>query len=120
MNAVQDILNYAQDHNIQLSVNGEKLKVSAPKEEPLDDFLAIAKQLKPDLIVMVHIQAACRGIDISPEQFFALINKEDQDLIKAGEFPPDYLKGYAKSFAEGIRTGRIVFHPANNDLIRHD
>ncbi len=50
MNIVQNILTYAQDHDIQLSVNAGRLKVNAPKEVPIDYFLVSAKQHKPELL----------------------------------------------------------------------
>ena len=50
MNTAQDILIYAQIHDIQLTTNDGKLKVNAPKGTPIDDFLESAKQHKPELI----------------------------------------------------------------------
>ena len=50
MNTAQDILNYAQFHDIRLSINGDKLKVNAPKEVLTDEFLKTAKQHKAEII----------------------------------------------------------------------
>jgi len=56
------------------------------------------------------IRTACRGLDITPEQFSMLCNREDLDLIRQGAFSPECLRAYAESFAEGILSRRIVFH----------
>jgi len=66
----------------------------------------------PELMELVSI--ACNGFEITPDQFIALTTKEDRDLILSGDLPLKVLRAYAKSFAEGIQTGRIVFHPTFN------
>ena len=50
MNTAMDILSYAEAHDIYLSVNGEELKVNAPKEALTDEFLQSAKEHKPEII----------------------------------------------------------------------
>ena len=65
------------------------------------------------------IEAACRGLEITPVQFTAICSEEDLDDISAGRTPLEDLRAYAASFADGIRTGRIVIHPRTQELIRH-
>ena len=66
------------------------------------------------------IQQACSGLSISSEQFLALTNADDRDLIVSGEFDAIFLRGYAISFANGIESGRIKFHPASQTLLKHN
>jgi len=61
--------------------------------------------------VLSLIQQACDGVEITPDQFIGLTTKEDRALILSGDLPIDVLRAYAESFADGIQTGRIVFHP---------
>ncbi|MDQ3581172.1 MAG: DUF3987 domain-containing protein [Pseudomonadota bacterium] len=53
------------------------------------------------------LAAACEGVaGISPEVFRSLLSPEDIADIEAGEIPAvPTLRGYAQSFAEGIRGG---------------
>ena len=69
----------------------------------------IAKGVEPELIARVG--EACNEYEITPDQFIRLTTKEDRDLILSGDLPIEVLRAYAKSFAEGIQTGRITFHP---------
>jgi len=79
-------------------------------------------QLKPQLQggkvasnkLLVAVSIACKGLEITPDQFIGLTTKEDRELILSGDLPTDVLRAYANSFAEGIQTDRIVFHPAFN------
>ena len=64
--------------------------------------------------VLVLIKQSCEGFEITPDQFIRLTTKEDRELILSGDLPLKVLRAYAKSFAEGIQTGRIVFHPTFN------
>ena len=50
MNTARDILSYAQSHDIRLSIDGDKLKVNAPKEVLTDEFLATTKQHKAEIL----------------------------------------------------------------------
>ena len=61
--------------------------------------------------VLSLIKQSCEGLAITPNQFLALTSKEDHELILSGDLPIEVLRAYAKSFAEGIQTGRITFHP---------
>lgn len=55
------------------------------------------------------LAAACERVDgISPEVFRLLLSDEDAADIEAGDIHPKTLKGYALSFSEGLRSGRIV------------
>jgi len=63
----------------------------------------------PELMALVS--DACKGFEITPDQFIGLTIKEDRELILSGDLPVEVLRAYAKSFAEGIQTGRITFHP---------
>jgi len=77
--------------------------------------------LKVALVAHVElaIKSACQGLEITPEQFAAICTKDDLDLIANGSYNSEYLRGYARSFAEGIRSRRIVFHPKTGELVCH-
>jgi len=64
--------------------------------------------------VVSLIQQSCEGLAITPSQFLALTTKEDREFILSGDIPVEMLKAYAKSYANGIQTGRITFHPKLN------
>jgi hypothetical protein len=53
------------------------------------------------------LAAACEGTGITPETFRSLLSPEDIKDIEAGSIPDETLKGYAMSFTEAIRSGRI-------------
>lgn len=48
---------------------------------------------------------------ITGEVFRSLLSAEDIDDIAAGGTHPKTLRAYARSFAEGIRSGRITVLP---------
>jgi hypothetical protein len=51
---------------------------------------------------------ACKGVEgIDAATFRTLLSPEDVEDIEGGHIPVHTLNAYAKSFAEGIRTGRI-------------
>ena len=131
MNTAQ-ILSYAQSHNISLIAENGQLKIDAPKAALTDDFLETAKQHKAELLevllksqvshdpyVLNQVKEAVQDLPITIDQFIALTTKEDRELILSGDLPLKVLKAYAKSFAEGIKSGRIVFHPTTELLIKH-
>ncbi len=124
MNTARDILSYAASHDIYLSVNGEELKVNAPKEALTDEFLRSAKAHKIELLETLLqrelIEAACLGLGITTAQFRAICSKDDLKDISDGGNPLEEIQAYAASFAEGIRTRRIIFHPKTNEYIRHN
>jgi len=120
MNTAQDILNYAQTYDIQMYAMDGQLKVNAPKEVLTDEFLESAKQHKSELLLFAIVSGACNGIEITPQQFNALLTAEDKELILSGDVSQDCLSAYAASFAEGIKSGRIVFHPTTKKVIRHN
>lgn len=66
------------------------------------------------------IRAACRSLAITPDQFLALTTEEDRACIERGDLPPINLRAYAASYAEGIRSRRIAFHPTTGRLLRHN
>ena len=125
MNTAKDIIQYAESHHIQLSINGDQLKVNAPKEALTDEFLSAAKRHKMELLtlidpkLMVLIRQIVEGYQITPEQFLALTTSEDRASILSGEDSVEDVRGYAKSMAEGSRDRRIVFH-ADGRLLRHN
>jgi hypothetical protein len=124
MNTASDILSYAVAHDIYLSANGEELKVNAPKEALTDEFLKSAKVHKIELLETLSkpeklIETACRGLDITPAQFRTICSKKDLDDISEGSIPFEELRAYACSFADGIKSGRILFHPVTSELVRH-
>ena len=82
--------------------------LSVPNRGVLTEIDNIANE------VLVLIKQSCEGFEITPNQFLGLTTKEDRELILSGELPIKVLKAYAKSFADGIQTGRIIFHPTFN------
>ena len=75
-----------------------------------DQGVLKGKAIDPELMALVS--DACKGLEITPDQFVGLTTKEDRELILSGDLPLKVLRAYAKSFAEGILAGRITFHPA--------
>ena len=118
-NTAADILTYAEQHGITLLANGQQLVLEGGKGALQPEFVERARQHKPELLLMVIIRQTCNGLDITPDQILALINQDDRDHILAGNISLEYLRAYAKSFAEGIRSGRIVLHPRSTALVRH-
>ena len=70
--------------------------------------------------LMICIKRACKELSITPQQFTALLTEEDKHLIIEGKFKGHTLRAYAESIDEGIKSGRIVFHPMTDVLIKHD
>ena len=50
MNTVDDVLSYAQTHNISLIAENGQLKIDAPKTALTDDFLESAKLHKSEIL----------------------------------------------------------------------
>ena len=83
-----------------------------PQKPPEIDNIANIANIANEVLVL--IKQACDGFEITPDQFIALTTKEDRELILSGDLPLKVLRAYARSFSEGIQTGRIVFHPTFN------
>ena len=112
------LLAVLQEHGLTAEViEGGNLYVS-PKERLTDGLRTWIREHKPDLIVMLRISEACRGFQITPDQFYALTTPADRADIRTGRTPVEHLRWYAGSLAEGIQSGRIVFHPTGA-LTRH-
>lgn len=55
------------------------------------------------------LAGACDGVaGITPEVFRSLLSPEDLQDIAAGNIAVETLRGFAESFSEGMRLGRIV------------
>jgi hypothetical protein len=55
------------------------------------------------------LRTACEGVaGVTPAQFRSLLAPEDIKDIEAGGIHPETLHAYARSFAEGRRSGRLV------------
>jgi len=123
MNTAADIFSYAQTHDINLIADDGQLKIDAPETALTDEFLQLAKAHKVEILQTLSqrelIEAACRGLEITPTQFRTICSKEDLEYIANGSIPMEEIRAYATSFAEGISTGRIVVHPKTQELIRH-
>ena len=116
MNTAQDILEYTQSHDIQMSAKDGKLILEG---ELTDELLEKAREHKPELLLFTIVSDACEGLTITPQQFTALLTEEDKHLIIEGKFEGYTLRAYAESFNNGVNTGRIVFHPTTELLIKH-
>jgi hypothetical protein len=124
VNTAKDIINYAEQHDIHIVVRDGQLILNAPKVLLTDEFLASAKAHKVEILEILSqqellIKFACQGLEITPTQFMTICNEEDIEYIRKGSFSVETLRAYAASFAEGIHTGRISFHPTINELMRH-
>ena len=120
MNTAADVLTYAEQHGIALLAEGQQLILEAEKGTVPLELVEKARQHKPGLLLITIIRQACNGLDIKPDQFLALINQDDKAAILGGELPVvPTLRAYAKSFAEGIQSGRIKFHPTSGALLKH-
>ena len=53
-------------------------------------------------------------VKLTPKQ-----EKFCQVFIETGNASEAYRQAYAVSFSEGIKSGRIVFHPSTGLLVRH-
>ncbi len=119
MNTAADVLTYAEQHGVTLLAEGQQLILEAKKGTVPLELVEKAREHKPKLLLMAIIRQACYGLDITPNQFLALINQDDRADILVGYIPPDCLRAYAKSFAGGIQSGRIKFHPTSGALLKH-
>ncbi len=64
---------------------------------------------KTALTLDALLTQACQGVEgIDAATFRTLLSPEDIEDIEGGHIPMVTLNAYAKSFAEGIRTGRIT------------
>lgn len=120
MNAVAEILTYAEQHGISLFAENGRLILEGTSGSLAPEFVEQAKQHKQELLLLAPIKKACHGLTITPEQFLVLTSEEDRALIQDGIFFPECLRAYAESFAEGIQSRRIVFHPATGKLLHHN
>jgi len=124
MNTARDVVCYAEQHDIHLIAENGDLILDAPKEALTDEFLKSAKTHKAELLETLSqpenlIEAACRGLEISPVQFRAICSEKVLQDISNESTPIEELRDYAESFADGIHAGRIVVHPKTQELIRH-
>ncbi len=104
MNTAQDILTYAESHDIQMSASDGKLVLEG---RLTDEFLESAKRHKPDLLLFTIVSNACIGLDITPEQFIRILNSEGKQKIISGELSVSTLKNYAKQVDKAIRDGVV-------------
>ena len=119
MNTAADILTYAEQHGIAILAEGQQLILEGQKGTLPPEFIERARKHKPELLLMVIIRQACNGLDITPDQSRALLSPADVRDILTGDIPMECLRAYANSFAEGIQSGRILFHPKSGALVRH-
>jgi hypothetical protein len=57
------------------------------------------------------IRAACEGLAVTPAQFRAVCIEQDIEDIQSGGTPLEALRTFAAGIADGVQSGRIVFHP---------
>ena len=134
MNTAAEILAYASLHHIHLAAVDGKLILEATDDALTDEFLKVAKHHKIELLeallkhkdlpfyepcVLTQMKEVVQDLPITVDQFLTLTTVEVREDIRAGSVPREAIRFYAKSFAEGIRTGRILFHPTTGALVRH-
>jgi len=107
MNSAIEILNYASKHKIDIVVDGEQIKLEAIEGKITDEFLESAKKHKPEILLYTIVSNACVGLDMTPEQFIRVINKEGKDQIISGEISASTLKDYAKQIDRSINAGVV-------------
>lgn len=129
MNTVMDLFSYAKDHDIRLHIKGREIVIDAPENEITERFLKSAKKHKQEIIGIIvardfgaakQINVACRGLSLKSSQFAALCTEKDLQLIGEGKFSPESLHGYAESFDEGVKSGRIEIPITRNADINHN
>jgi len=104
VNTAQDIFEYTQSHNIQMSARDGKLILEG---ELTDEFIESAKQHKPALLLFTIVSDACEGLSISPDQFIRVLNSEGREQIISGELSASTLREYAKRIDEAINNGVV-------------
>jgi len=113
---------------LRLRVDGDSIEVEGPKAALSPALVKELKRHKPELMQELvgrsqlnsFLAKACNGIDgITPDQLRVLLSPDDTSDILADDISEKCLRGYAKSFAEGIQSGRILFHPKSGALVRH-
>ncbi|MCH8079869.1 MAG: hypothetical protein IIA06_08855 [Proteobacteria bacterium] len=103
--------NHERNHERNKGITSDK------KTMQLNTHLQANKVASNDLLTAVS--DACEGLSITPQQFVNLLTEDDKEDILSGGTQSDCLRCYAESFNEGIKTGRIVFHPTTQLLIKH-
>ena len=111
MSDTAELLTFAEQHGIDLFIENGQLILEGNQGALAPEFVEQAKQHKPELLLTAITRQACKGLDITPLQFQSILSDEDIKLIQQGRFTNECLSAYAQSFAEGIQSGRIVFHP---------
>jgi len=104
MNTAQDILTYAESHEIQMSARDGKLVLEG---RLTDEFLESAKKHKPDLLLFTIVSEACAGLDMTPEQFIRVLNSKGKQQIVSGELSVSTLKDHAKQIDDCITDGVV-------------
>ena len=111
--------------------SGRTIEVDAPSGWILPDWQAYAERYHgPGCAVMAvlplpqprapvdldeALTISCDGVaGITPALFRALMSPEDIKDIAAGAVHSKTLRAYARSFAEGIRSGRVVVLPGRS------
>jgi hypothetical protein len=102
-----------------IATEGGLLSLRSLKSQPeIPDLRCQTARLQPaepsqDRVVRqaahARIQAACRAVpSITAEEFAALCSPEDLADIAAGDLSAALITAYARSFAEGIASGRLA------------
>lgn len=109
----------------RIATDGPDLVLTAPRPLP-GDLLVKVKAHKPEVLaalaetpkhcppVPLHeaLARVCQGVEgITAAEFRSLLSPEDIADIEASDIPVLTLHAYARSFAEGIRSGRVVVLP---------
>ena len=104
MNSAQDILEYTESHDIQMSARNGKLILEG---ELTDELLEKAREHKSELLLFTIVSDACAGLDMTPEQLIRILNSKGKAQIISGEISANTLKDYAKQIDGAIKDGVV-------------
>jgi len=105
--AVDRWLSVIREHKAEILAAIERHDDAEDLREAFEERAKNAKAEGVDLTSL--LTEACQGVEgIDAATFRSLLSPEDIEDIEGGHIPANTLNAYARSFAEGIRCGRIT------------
>jgi len=104
MNTAQDILEYTQSHNIQMSALDGQLILEG---ELTEEFIETARQHKAEILLFTIVSDACADIDLTPSQLIRVLNSKGKQRIISGELSASTLKDHARQIDDAINDGVV-------------